>query len=760
MDEKQMVELIAMFKGEARDHLAAINRDLLALERSAIDSDRQMLLEEIFRDAHSLKGAARAVGYAQVENISHHLESVFGAARRGQLTLTPAICDVLYEGLDIIEAILENSPTLVEEPVDADTYLGRLEMVRQGQSPPPRRRAAEPLPKKAIEPVSPPEEKVAERPPASVPPSGVKPDEILPGTVDETIRVSLSKVEDLMAQAGELLISKINADQTLADLKQLRLDLEQKHRELRKQTTLHARSSGQGERDALVTLVGEYQAQLGEFSLRLTALEKKLTGDTLRLGLVTNNLQDGIRRVRMLPFSTILGGFQRMVRDLARELGKDVALEVKGAEIELDKKVLEEIRDPLMHLLRNAVDHGLESGDEREVMGKARQGVINLTVAHQGNQISIHIQDDGRGIDPRAVRRAAVKSKVMDADTLDALSDEDILRLTLFPGVTTNTKVTGLSGRGIGLDVVRQKIDDLQGRIDIESERGMGTLFRLTVPVSLATTHGLLVRIGEEIYAIPLASVEKVIVVRVEDVHLVEGHEIISLDGHPLALVRLADILERPTATAELPDVAQAVVLWTGTTQIAFLVDELMGEQEMVVKSLGRQLAHVRNVAGATLLGTGRVVVILNPLDLIRSAQMATGRGLPAFAGQKEESGPLSSILIVDDSITTRTLEKNILEAAGYHIITAVDGQEALNVLRNDEFDLIVSDIQMPHMDGFELTSAIKSSTDFGHLPIILVTSLESQEDRRKGLQAGADAYIVKQAFDQEDLLATIKQLL
>lgn len=767
MDEKQRIALIAMFKSEAGDHLSAINRDLLAVERSSDGSERQVLLESIFRDAHSLKGAARAVGFTHIEAIAHNLESVFGAARRDQIELSSTVCDVLYEGLDTIAAALSASHGLEEAPVDIGDLVERLEMVRQGQIPasPAHKPISQPVKAPVLEtpagqekPATPPTMEKAPAAPVTMPHS----DEV-PIMVDETIRVTISKIEALMAQAGELLVSKISAAQHLADLRELRLDMERIQKELSKHTVggrLAYEGSRESDRSAVMEFLAVYHSSLSTLCKRVFALEKRFEGEILRLELATSNLQDGIRRVRMMPFDNVLGGFQRMVRDLARELGKDVVLNMQGATIELDKKVLEEIRDPLMHLLRNAIDHGIEMPAERQEQGKPQRGSVTLTVAHQGSLVSITVEDDGQGIDVQAIRRTALKAGLIGQDELDTLTDQDLMHMTLLPGVTTSRQVTDLSGRGIGLDVVRQKVQDLQGRIDIESWPGRGTRFRLTVPVSLATARGLLARIMDEVYVLPLSSIQKVVTVASDDVHTVAGREMIAVNGRQTALVPLATVLERPTLHSNPLDTAPAVVLQVGATQAAFVVDELLGEQEMIVKGLGAQLVHVRNVAGATLLGSGRVVMILNPAELIRSIQRDGTRSLPAFAAPLIESAPMPTILVVDDSITTRTLEKNILEAAGYWVITAVDGIEALGYLASDDCSLVVADVQMPRMNGFELTRAIKEHEQFGHLPVILVTSLESQEDRSQGLTAGADAYIVKSAFDQEDLLSTIRQML
>lgn len=765
IDEKQLAELVTMFKSEARDHLATINRNLLSVERGNTEGNLQACLEDIFRSAHSLKGAARSVGFGQIEAIAHHLESVFSAARRGQLELAPAVCDVLYRGLDTIEAILANINGIEEAQIDVAALLDQLEMVRQGKAPLQADSAAPqtPVPPPEAAPQEPAGEEVLAEEPRG--PESQRAASSTPGNGgDETIRVGLTKIEELMAQADELLVSKISSEQRLADLRRIRLDLDHWQRDKRKRNGSRTRrpsSNGHGvDQDAVLATLGAYQQLVNELAARLTEFEKNLTGDALRLGLVTANVQDGIRRARMLPFHTILGGFRRMVRDLSRELGKDIAFEEIGTEVELDKKVLEEIRDPLMHLLRNAIAHGIETSEERETLQKPRQGTVTLQVVHQGSLVDITVSDDGRGLDLEAIRKAALKARVMDRAELEALPKEEVSRLVLLPGVTTSRMVTGLSGRGVGLDVVRQKINDLHGDIEITSQPGEVTSFHLTVPVSLATTHGLLIRIQDETYAIPLTSVEKIVSIAIDHVRTVEGREMIAFNGEPIALVRLDEVLERPQPTIDMSETMAAIVLKSGNLHVAFVTDELIGEQEMVVKRLGKQLEHVRNVAGATLLGTGQVVIILNPQELIRSVQKTGAQGGRIFVVPQAEAGPVPTILVVDDSITTRTLEKNILEAAGYEVVTAIDGIEAMDYLRSNGCDLVVSDIQMPRMNGFELTKTIKESDDFGHLPLLLVTSLESQDDRKRGLNAGADAYIVKNAFDQDDLLATIRQLL
>lgn len=724
MDTKQIAKLVAMFKSEAADHLANINQLLLQLERAAEGENQTEHLEEIFRAAHSLKGAARTVGFTQLESIAHQVESVLGSARDGQTQLTSKVCDVLYQALDMIQLILNSSQDGNEYKVDAESLLERLSRLQNGKPssvPVPMEETASPRMFEAV----------------------------APAVVDETVRVNISKLETLMAQASELLIFKITAEQRLAELKKVRSDFK------RQRKNWHNHSRYNGGSNAKIDAVW-----VSDFYSRLSEIEHRLTNDTLRLGMVIDNLQDSIRQTRMLPFSTLTGIFTRLVRDLSHQLGKDVTLNIEGAQIEVDKKILEEMRDPIMHLLGNAVDHAIEGAEERQQHGKPPRSQLRLIFRQTGNFVTITVEDDGRGLNLEAIKEAALRVGVVDESELAGLSEDEIIQLVLMHGVSTHQKVTHVSGRGVGLDVVRHKVESLHGQIEIHTQQGLGTRFDLQIPLTLATTRGLLVSVAGEVYVLPIASVGRIVMARARDIQTINGRETLSINGKPTALVRLAELLNLPTPPIDLDSVIKTVVLKSGEVQIAFIVDELVGEQEMVIKGLGKQLVRVPNIAGATLLGTGDVVLILNPSEIIRAAQGKTDSTSAGLLMVEDEANQTATILVVDDSITTRTLEKNILEAAGYHVVTAIDGTEALRYLQYNSCDLIVSDVQMPQMDGIELTRNIKNSSSLGHLPLILVTSLESQADRERGLSAGANAYIVKSGFDQTNLLATIRQLL
>jgi two-component system chemotaxis sensor kinase CheA len=451
------------------------------------------------------------------------------------------------------------------------------------------------------------------------------------------------------------------------------------------------------------------------------------------------------------------------VRDLARSKGVEVVLEVQGGETEMDKHVLEQIKDPLIHLLRNCIDHGIEMLAERKRRGKPLRGAITLSAERRANFIVVEVSDDGAGIDLPAVREAAVRRGLITPEAAAEAPESTLFDLIFTPGLSTSTIITEVSGRGIGLDVVRKNVENLQGRVDVRSVRGQGTVFTLTLPFTLASTRCLLIRSGGQIYAAPLSAVEKLAPVGQDDIASVEGKEAIRYLDRPLALVRLADVLRLPGPRETLAERGKlpAIILAAGGQRIAFLVDELLGEQELVVKNIGRQLSRVPNVSGATILGTGQVVLILNAVDLVKSAQRTSGPSfLPAAEEKEAAAQERKTILIVDDSITTRTLEKNILTTAGYQIRLALDGYEALSALAEGHCDLVVSDLDMPRMDGFELTRQLKGDERYRDLPIILVTSLDSAGDKTKGIEVGADAYIVKGTFDQDNLLETIRQLI
>lgn len=766
LSEEIRQRLINSFKTEQAEHVQKINQGLLALEKNP--ANQQELLKEIFREAHSLKGAARAVGLTTIEGLGHGLEEVLLGAKEGRLSFSAELFDLLYQALDAVEAVLERVEAGDSTPgAEVLALLARLETAGR-QKPEARETAQEEPEQKVPEQLQPEDEEPAA---GQLSQERVEPEVAVVRAGmgnDETIRVSVNKLDALMGQFSELLGAKIRAEQRLAEVRQMQEVAAEWHKAslgLRSHINRLLRTNqNNGQRKdvaALLSFTVSNQEQLRALSVQANGLYRQLANDTLRLSLIIDELQDEIKRVRMLPLSTITTTFGRMVRDLAREQGKRINLEIKGGETELDKRVLEQIKDPLMHLLRNAVDHGLEKGEERIAAGKPEEGRIVLSASQQGNNVVIRVADDGGGLDLEAIRLTAVRKGLLPLAEAQKLSEGEVAGLIFSSGLSTSKIITDISGRGVGLDVVRQNVEELHGTLEVGFEAGKGTWFTLTLPLTLASSRGLLVRAGGQMFALPLSTVERMLQVDREEIRQVEGKEAINYQGRPVAVARLEELLEIATGESSSREQLTIVIVAVADRRLGLLVDELAGEQEIVMKSLGKQLAKVGGIAGATVLGSGQVILVLHPGDLVKLAGRLGGRQALMQKREAQELKQSKRVLVVDDSITTRTLEKNILEAAGYQVRLATDGEEALGLLGVEgPPHLIVSDINMPRLDGFELARRVKQDVRYSEIPVILVTSLDSPADKARGIEVGADAYIVKSQFDQGNLLDTIEQLI
>lgn len=776
-------QLIESFKAEQREHIEKISQGLLVLEKDPDETARQSTLNEIFREAHSLKGAARSVGLGMIESVSHGLEDVLLHLREGYLLFTPDVFDLIYQGLDAVELLMEQlDQGQSTPPAQVLNLMTRFEEVTTAAKAksaaarqptqatklpdgtvPPNHRARKDRSRSETQPVITP-------PPASTAPSQI-----------ETIRVSVEKLDTLMAQSSELLGAKIRAEQRLSEIQDLRkfaADWDKTWLSLRRTYSHMLRRADQSsgsddlslrERDllALMKFMLYNQDQLRNLSSQANVLYRQVANDTLRLSLIIDELQNEVKRVRMLPLSTITTTFHRMMRDLARDQSKDIDFSIKGSEIELDKRVLEAIKDPLMHILRNATDHGVEVPGERMSQGKPATGTITLTAVQHGSNVVITVADDGAGLDIDAIRQRAIEKGLIDAAEANTINQASIADLIFTSGLSTSKAITDISGRGVGLDVVRQNIADLQGTLDVQSKLGEGTQFIMTLPLTLASSHALLVEVNLQTFALPLSTVERMMYISQDELTSIGGSPAIIYDDKPVALIDLANLLEIPRTHETRPDRLLLVVIAVAEKHLGLIIDELKGEQEIVVKGLGGQLKRIGGIAGASILGSGEVILVLHPADLVKLAARNGGvTAKPNKAASRDihmESPTTKTVLVVDDSITTRTLEKNILEAAGYQVKVATNGEEALSLLYTAAIDkpqIIVSDVNMPRIDGFELTSQLKQDHNYADIPVILVTSLDSPADKARGIAVGADAYIVKSSFDQSNLLDTIEQLI
>jgi two-component system chemotaxis sensor kinase CheA len=473
--------------------------------------------------------------------------------------------------------------------------------------------------------------------------------------------------------------------------------------------------------------------------------------------------------MQLLPFSSLLDIFPRFSRELARKQGKSIELVIRGGGIEIDRHILEEIRDPLIHLVRNCIDHGIEQPQVRLAKGKPAHGTIMLACTQKDSGTAeVLVADDGAGIDVAQVKAAACRLGFLSVEEVERLDELESTLLIFHSGLSTSAAVTDISGRGLGLAIVREKIEHLGGGIVVKTAPGRETAFHISLPLVLANFRGVLVRAGGQMFVIPSTGVERGLRFSSEDIQTVKNRETILVEEKPVSLARLDNVLELTPARPETEAKAyfQALVLGSESFRVAFLVEEILGEQEVLVKTLAPPLVRIRNVAGASMLGTGQVVPVLNVQDLLKSAvkhsdqRQLSPSGTSRPPAEEHKDAPDQVILVVEDSITSRTLLKAILESAGYRVATAVDGLDGYTALKTAKFDLVVSDVEMPRMDGFDLVSRIRADKQLADLPVILVTALGSREHRERGVEAGANAYVVKSGFDQSNLLAIIRRLI
>ena len=717
--------LLATFRVEAEEHLQAIAANLSALERGLPPAEAREVVEAAFREMHTLKGAARSVGLMEVEAVCQACESLLSGIAHGGLALSRAITALLQEAADRVAGLLAGGGG----PADAGDLIGRLE--RAAVAPAAEARA----------PVDIPEA----HPPAGAPGPAPQPSGI--------IRVPAARLDALLLRAEDLLVPKLAAGERLREIRGIAEALSGCLAALKGIPLASDRPAAGSGPAGLEGALRGVTAQAREMLAHATRDQRTIAG-------AVDGLLDEMRRMRMTPASTVLDLFPRMVRELAREQGKEVEWEAQGAELEVDRKVLEAMKEPLIHLVRNAVDHGIEKPEARAQAGKPRRGRVAAAVQPlEGGRVEIRLEDDGRGIGLERVKEEAVRARLLTAEEAQALSDETALDLVFRSGLSTSPLITDVSGHGLGLAIVKEQVERLDGRISVETRPGEGTTVRLVLPATIATFRGLLVRAGGQPFLLPLEAVERVIRVGSAQMESVEGRQMVRWNGFPLPVGRLDALLglpERGDPSGFESGMRPCVVAKAGEERAGLLVDEILGDREGLVKELRPPLARVRNVAGAGLLGTGQLVLILRPADLLRAMQRAPSAA-PA-AGPEEETRQMA-ILVVDDSITTRTMEKNLLEAAGYRVRVAADGLEGWTALKEEDFDLVVSDVDMPRMDGFDLTARIRADQKLAGLPVVLVTALERREDKERGIEVGANAYIIKSSFDQSNLLEIIRRL-
>lgn len=741
-DREFRKRLLATFRAEALEHIATMGAGLSELERLPPIEVQMEIVETVFREAHSLKGAARAVNLQAVESVCQALESVFAQWKMRRVNQSRELFDALYLAVDTIRAATSSDDAEGEgsSAPQVSALVAELERLSSGGTPVMALDAER-------EAASGAGEAQAPRPRAAALEDGPQSQPILTSRGQEsveTVRVSARRLGSLLRQAEEMLSFKAEACESAKESAGLLSMAEA----LRAGIEGAGRGAGPEEAAGLQRKARVLEARVREFA-------KSSRRHSATLGRMIDGLLEDTKQTMLLPFAHALEAFPMLVREISRKKGKEAALVMAGESLEIDRRVLEEIKDPLMHLVRNCVDHGIERPSEREAAGKPRKGTIKVSVTHaDGNTAEVRVDDDGGGIDAVRVRAAAVKMGILKGD--EAEDDEDALSLVFSSGLSTSPIITDLSGRGLGLAIVREKVEGIGGSVEVSTSPA-GTSFRLLLPLTVATFRGVRVGASGQSFIIPVSGVERTLRLGKGLFSKAENMDAVIVDGEPHSFAHLSAVLGLP-GRERTGEFVSALVLSASGKKIVFGVDEVFGEEDVLARGLGPQLRKVRNVSGAAILGNGRPVPILNVPDLLRSAVRAGAAQAPAMAVARTDAKK-RTVLVAEDSITSRMLLKNILETAGYEVRVAVDGVDAWTLAKTERFDIIVSDVEMPRMSGFELAARVRADRELSEVPVVLVTALETREDRERGIEAGANAYMIKSSFNQNNLLEIIRRL-
>lgn len=742
-DDLSNFSMADLFRIEADNQAKILTEGLLALERDNQAADQ---LEVLMRAAHSLKGAARIVDLNAAVRVAHVMEDCFVAAQKGNVVLGQEQIDLLLQGVDLLVKISQTPESDAnrwdgKEKETIDSFVESLTQFLEGRSgaqvPKIESRGA-----------------VVER--ELIP--GENEDSALP-RADRVLRVTADHLNRLLGLAGESLVESRRLNPFADSL----LRLKRQHGDLMRMLEI-----------LRGTLSGKEKSE--QTSMQLLALQNKmvecreLLADRLaelemfdqRSTNLSHRLYEEALACRMRPFADAVHGFPRMMRDTARSLGKEVKFEIIGEATSVDRDMLEKLEAPMTHLLRNAVDHGIESPDERRRTGKTGEGLIKLDARHHAGMLQVTISDNGRGIDPETLRRAVVEKKFISAENAVKLSEMELFEFLFLPGFTMKEEVTEISGRGVGLDVVQNMIKQVRGTVRVFSEAGKGTRFQMQLPLSLSVVRTLLVDIGGEPYAFPLAYISRTLKLPKAKIEVLEGRQHFNFEGRQIGLLTAHQIIECRDFVSSGDELPVIVVEDRGHFH-GIVVDRFLGERELVVHLLDPRLGKIKNMSAGALMEDGSPALIIDVEDLVRSIDKLISSGpLSKVSGQEtaHSTAKKKRVLIVDDSLTVRELERKLLSGHGYEVEVAVDGMDGWNAVRTGHFDLIISDIDMPRMDGIELVTLIKKDANAKSLPVMIVSYKDRAEDRQRGLEAGADYYLAKGSFHDETLLNAVRDLI
>ena len=761
-----MKEIMEDFLIEAFELIEQIDHDLVELEANPEDLE---LLNRIFRVAHTVKGSSSFLNFDVLTELTHHMEDVLNKARKGELKITPDIMDVVLESVDMMKGLLESirdNGSDAAAGIDIKNICASLTQISEGEAPSAAAEApaAAPEPVKEPEPAAPAEEAAPEVSDAEL--SKLSDSEV-EAEIERLLKVR--KAEDQARRASKGIAPKSPeeiAPAASATPAPAPKPAPSRERDADKKVPAASSSSAVAQEqtirvevkrlDHLMNLIGELVLGKNRLLKIYDDVEERYEGEKFleelnqvvsSLSLVTTDIQLAVMKTRMLPIAKVFNKFPRMIRDLSRELGKQIDLEISGEETELDKSIVEEIGDPLVHIIRNSCDHGIEDPETRKAMGKPEKGLVQLKAYNEGNHIVVEIVDDGKGLDADMLKAKSIEKGIITEREADAMSEKEAFGLIFKPGFSTAAKVTNVSGRGVGMDVVKTNIEKLNGIIDIESEVGKGTVMKLKIPLTLAIIQSLLVGTQEEFYAIPLASVLETVRVPIDDIYTIDGKNVLRLRDEVLSLVRLSDVFG-VNKVFDGGDQTYVVIIGVAEAKLGIIVDTLVGQEEIVIKSMGDYLQNIPGIAGATIRGDGRVTLIIDVgamMEMAKDIKVNIRAEMEDSTKAKEKPSDYK-VLIVDDSKMDRTIMQKSLEPIGVTIIEATNGVEALNIIKSGEhaFDAVLIDIEMPRMDGYTLAGEIRKYSKYRTLPLIAVTSRTSKTDRLRGVEVGMTEYITK----------------
>ncbi|MEN6610501.1 MAG: response regulator [Methanoregulaceae archaeon] len=793
LDEEFRRKLLTTFREEAEEHLGVITDLLIRIEKSG-PPPAPDLVEQVYRKTHSLKGAARAVSQNEVAQVCQNIENIFALVKAGELNPDADNFDLFHRAVKCIGALVSGEKTQACAPWEVIQEIREL-LNRYKKTIPPASRYQVPEPKPFIvnpgipaASGAPPERNpVKEGPsgtngrPLSVPapdsltshePESPGPKASWPAPDGALVKIASHKLDRLITQSEDLLTTRLFITQRIQELEEMVSRFSQwRWNQTMVSSDIHRiREVLNGMEKAAIpaSLIQplrqivaflEYDREFVTYLQHDLAAHIRATDmDRLALEVSTSEISDLIHDAVLVPVSIILTPFPAFVREYSRTSGKEVDFLVESERIEMDRRILEELKDPLMHLIHNSIDHGIEFPDIRAARNKPVRGTVRIRfLTLSGSRIGIEVSDDGAGIDCNAVRRAAVTKGLISEEEAARITDDEAIWLIFRSGLSTNPIVTDLSGRGLGLAIVEDTVTRLNGSVTVSSIIGKGTRVTLQVPMRLVTVRGIVIREGGRYFVFPKQQVKKVIRIRPTDLQKRGDRQFIRHQEETIEVIRLSDVLGivSPPDKSENSNLLPAVILSYGAGQITCIVDEVVWVQEIVVRPLGSQLPRVKRISGAVILGNGRVALVLDPVELIQAAIKS-----PRESRSYKPERISSRILVVEDSGTSRALLKALLEQDGYTVQTAVDGMAAFALLRKHEFDMVVSDVDMPRMSGFTLTEKIRSESSLAKIPVVLVTSLDSRADQVHGISVGADAYLVKSSFEKGNFLGVIRDLL